>query len=97
MYGYKVAPKHDKLQALAEEATDAICESVYPGSALVNILPILSFVPAWFPGANFQRFAQSSKAMATRLINVPYKYTLESLVCTFFLIVLGIGVNSNLF
>ncbi|KAF9475162.1 cytochrome P450 [Pholiota conissans] len=79
IYGYKVAPKHDEFQVLAEKALEAVCESAYPGTALVNILPFLSIVPAWFPGAGFQRFAQWSKGMVNRLINVPYEYVLTGL------------------
>ncbi|KAF9475163.1 cytochrome P450 [Pholiota conissans] len=79
IYGYQVAPKHDEFQVLAEEATEAICESTYPGTALVNILPFLSIVPAWFPGAGFQRFAQWSTGLVNRMVNVPYEYVLTGL------------------
>ena len=40
---------------IAEEAMDFIKKVFQPGTYLVETLPWLRFVPAWFPGATFQR------------------------------------------
>ena len=56
-YSINVRPYNDPYIKIAEEAVEALAELVMAGAFLVNIIPILKYVPAWFPGANFQRKA----------------------------------------
>ena len=56
-YGINVRPYNDPYIKIAEEAVGSIAELLIPGTFLVDIIPILKYVPEWFPGAKFQRKA----------------------------------------
>ena len=60
-YGIKIRPYNDPYIKMVEEAMVAIAELLIPGAFLVDIIPILKYVPEWFPGAKFQRKAAISK------------------------------------
>ncbi|KAG8717438.1 hypothetical protein FRC09_014278 [Ceratobasidium sp. 395] len=70
-YGYK-AKKNDPLLNMVREAMDCMgkATSTY---FLVNDFPILKHIPAWFPGANFQRFGQAGRALRDRYANEPFE------------------------
>lgn len=80
-YGYKVLPKDDPFQEIVEEGNTALCESVNPDASLVNVLPFLRFLPSWFPGADFHHVAQVMNKKVVRMVEVPYKYVQDNLVC----------------
>ena len=42
----------------------------------------MRFVPAWFPGAGFKRFAQECAATGRDLVNLPFKRSVENIVST---------------
>ena len=56
-YSISVRPYNDPYTAIAEESTAALAELVIDGAFLGDILPILKYVPDWFPGAKFKRKA----------------------------------------
>ena len=53
-YSINVHPYNDPYIKLAEEAVEAIAVLMVTGAFLVDVIPILKYVPEWFPGANFQ-------------------------------------------
>ncbi|KAL4931680.1 cytochrome P450 [Aspergillus undulatus] len=74
-YGYTVEPRgDDPLVDLAEKAVDQICQAMLPGTWLVDYLPILKYVPPWFPGAGFVRTAEEYRKYASIFLNVPYLF-----------------------
>ena len=56
---YGISPKdhYDEALALAMEGEKIISQALVPGKYLVESLPILRYIPSWFPGARFQREA----------------------------------------
>ncbi|EMD37284.1 hypothetical protein CERSUDRAFT_153831 [Gelatoporia subvermispora B] len=44
-----------------------------PGSYLVDTLPMLKYVPAWFPGAGFKKAAAESRKSLDALLHTPYE------------------------
>ncbi|KAG9086184.1 hypothetical protein FRC07_013174, partial [Ceratobasidium sp. 392] len=70
-YGHRVTKK-DPLLSMVHEAMEYVGKglSTY---FLVNDFPILKHVPAWFPGAGFQRFGQAGKALRDRYANEPFE------------------------
>lgn len=80
MYGYEVSPKDDPLQAIAEDAMTSMSEIAYPGASIINILPVLRLLPAWFPGAKFHQVARVIKPKVQNMQDVPYKYVQDTLV-----------------
>ncbi|KAG1807773.1 CyP450 monooxygenase [Suillus subaureus] len=43
-------------------------------SAILTAFPILTRLPAWFPGASFQRIAQRTRKLALESMNEPFEY-----------------------
>ncbi|KAJ6553092.1 cytochrome P450 [Mycena capillaripes] len=71
-YGIQVTDHDDPYVALAEEAVEGLTTALVPGRFLVDALPILKYVPAWFPGAGFKRKAALWGKLATRMMEEPY-------------------------
>ena len=53
-YSINVRPYNDPYIKIAEEAAESAAELLIAGAFLVDIIPILKYVPEWFPGAQFQ-------------------------------------------
>lgn len=71
-YGLDVSPKNDRYITIAEKALDAMAKAVTPGAFLVDIIPTLKYVPAWMPGAGFQRQAREWKKMVLEMRDAPF-------------------------
>ncbi|KAI0061729.1 cytochrome P450 [Artomyces pyxidatus] len=74
-YGYQVLPKDDPYVKLAEAVRDH--DENIPGGNLVDIFPILKFVPSWFPGAAYKRAAMYSRKLSEKMRNGPYTMVKE--------------------
>ena len=59
-YGYDVLPdqQHDPLVTIVEEAMRGFSLVSKPGEFLVDTIPILKYIPSWFPGAQFQKLGK---------------------------------------
>ncbi|KAL3458739.1 putative cytochrome P450 oxidoreductase OrdA-like protein [Aspergillus heterothallicus] len=74
-YGYSIDyDGNDPLVDIAEEAVEQFSLAVQPGTWAVDLLPILKYIPAWFPGAEFQRTAQRFKKHSHALADVPFAF-----------------------
>ena len=80
-YSIKVQPYDDPYIKMAEEALGSISELLVPGAFLVDIIPILKYVPKWFPGAKFQSKAAVMRKHAEIMRNTPFAATEELMVC----------------
>jgi hypothetical protein len=65
---------------IAEEAVAAIAELLIAGAFLVDIIPILKYVPDWFPGAKFKRKAAMMRTHAERMRNATFEATTKLMV-----------------
>ncbi|KIM35566.1 hypothetical protein M413DRAFT_79273 [Hebeloma cylindrosporum] len=74
-YSIDVHPYHDPFIAIAEEAVEAGAELLIAGAFLVDIIPILKYVPEWFPGANFQRKGAIMRAHSDKIRNATFEAT----------------------
>ncbi|KAJ7723509.1 cytochrome P450 [Mycena maculata] len=74
-YGIDVLPANDPYVALANEAVHTLSNAGVPGKYLVDSLPILKYVPAWFPGAGFKRDAIAWRKLARAMRDVPFAET----------------------
>ncbi|CAA7261115.1 unnamed protein product [Cyclocybe aegerita] len=79
-YGLNVQPKDDPYIAMAEQGAHTLEAAAIPGAFLVDDLPILKYVPDWFPGAGFKRKAQEWKKIARRMIEKPFEAALHNIV-----------------
>lgn len=57
-YGFDDMEKNQQLINDAEILMSAFSEAAFPGRYLVNNLPLLKYVPSWFPGAGWKRFCK---------------------------------------
>ncbi|KAJ7607903.1 cytochrome P450 [Roridomyces roridus] len=74
-YGIDVLPVNDPYVDLAEAATDPMTRAVVPGAFLVDLIPLLRYIPEWFPGAGFKRKAREWKTLAQKMQEVPFEET----------------------
>ncbi|EDR09884.1 uncharacterized protein LACBIDRAFT_189858 [Laccaria bicolor S238N-H82] len=72
-YGLTVLEYDDPYITNAEESLRGLTEAGVPGAFLVDLLPILKHVPAWFPGAGFRRKAAHYAVVNTDLVDLPFK------------------------
>jgi hypothetical protein len=82
LYGYKATANDDHFLGLAGECIEFFANEVTSGSGMwpVDIFPFLKHVPAWVPGAGFQRKAAYWKETLGRLVEEPYQYVKANLV-----------------
>lgn len=71
-------------------------ETGIPGNYLVDVIPLcelilifkeqffinllVRFIPAWFPGATFQRDAQRFRKLADKVLNMPFDTVRKNMV-----------------
>ena len=79
-YSINAHPYNDPYIKIAEEALAAMTELTIPGAFLVDVIPILKYVPEWFPGAKFQSKAATMRQHA-RIRNTASAATEELMVC----------------
>ncbi|KAJ3996471.1 cytochrome P450, partial [Lentinula boryana] len=71
-YGIDALPKDDPSIAAAERMFSVLNIAGIPGSFLVDIFPILRYVPSWFPGASFKQKAQKWYGIRNATITPPF-------------------------
>lgn len=79
-YGYDIETKTDNFIRVGEDAMQRLASAIIPGATLVNSVPILQYLPAWFPGAEFHRLASETKVLTTQMKEVPFKWTQDNMV-----------------
>ena len=80
VYGIEVKSKEDEYLSLAEQGNDIFHKAFVPGKYLVETLPFLRHVPAWLPGAGFQRDAAAWREVYYQARFKPFQATLERMV-----------------
>ena len=84
-YGIAVQESNDPYISIAEVAFKGTAEAGIPGAFLVDWLPILKYVPSWFPGAGFQKKAARWREATNMMAENPFRHVQEQLVQFFFL------------
>ncbi|KAF7327105.1 Cytochrome P450 [Mycena kentingensis (nom. inval.)] len=72
-YGLDVQPQNDPHVALALGFGEVFSRVVTPGRYLVENIPALKHVPAWFPGAGFKRQALAWRGITNDVRKVPFE------------------------
>ena len=83
-YGIAVQESDDPYISIAEEALEGIAEAGIPGAFLVDMFPILKYVPSWFPGAGFQKKAARWREVTNTMAEKPFRRAQEQLVQVLF-------------
>ena len=80
LYGISVQESDDPYISIAEEAISGGVEASVPGAFLVDFLPILKYVPSWFPGAGFQKKAARWREAINTMADKPFHHVQEQFV-----------------
>jgi hypothetical protein len=80
-YSINVRPYNDPYIKIAEESMKASAELLIAGAFLVDIIPVLKYIPEWFPGAEFQSKAAKMRKHAAKVRNSTFAATEEFMVC----------------
>jgi hypothetical protein len=79
-YGLPVSRINDPfIQTVAASFRDTAAASS-PGKYLVNVIPILKYVPEWMPGATFKREARELRDLLNQVKEIPFKKVLKAMV-----------------
>jgi hypothetical protein len=81
-FGYSVVDDQyeDPLVNIAEKAMQGFARASEPGAFLVDIIPLLKYVPSWVPGAGFQKEAVRMRSELEKLYDVPYAFVKREMV-----------------
>ena len=79
-YGISVKESDDPYISMAEIAFTGASEAAVPGAFLVDLIPVLKYVPSWFPGAGFQRKAKRVREVTNIMVEKPFRLVQEQLV-----------------
>ncbi|KAF8513280.1 cytochrome P450 [Gautieria morchelliformis] len=79
VYAINVRDKDDPYIETAERAMSHLGAAGKPGAFLVDVLPILKYVPEWFPGAGFRKTARLWRQDITNMNVVPFEAVKKAL------------------
>ena len=79
-YGIVVKESDDPYISMAEIAFTGASEAAIPGAFLVDSIPILKYVPSWFPGAGFQKKAKRVREATDIMAEKPFRVVQEQVV-----------------
>ncbi|KAJ5375711.1 hypothetical protein N7517_007717 [Penicillium concentricum] len=79
-YGYTIEPHaRDPLVDLADKAMEDFSYALLPATWAVEFIPMMKYLPAWFPGAGFVKVARSYKSRSEAFSDVPYAFTKQQI------------------
>ncbi|KIY43463.1 cytochrome P450, partial [Fistulina hepatica ATCC 64428] len=73
-YGFSAKTPDSLYITEAEECLDIISRYSMPGAFLVDLVPVLKYLPTWFPGASFHKLGREGYNRVTRLITRPLQF-----------------------
>ncbi|ETW81852.1 cytochrome P450 monooxygenase 12 [Heterobasidion irregulare TC 32-1] len=72
-YGHQIEEEGDMYVGLADQVLGSLSRAGLYGTYLVDYIPLLRYVPAWMPGAGFQKQAREWRKNSLAMINKPYE------------------------
>ncbi|KAF8513269.1 cytochrome P450, partial [Gautieria morchelliformis] len=79
VYAINVRDKGDPYIETAEKAMSHFGAAANPGAFLVDVLPILRYVPEWFPGAGFRKTARLWRQDIIKMNVMPFEAVKKAL------------------
>lgn len=81
MYGHDVlSSTEDSYVKRVEQSVGMLSDALLPGAAIVNAIPALRYLPAWFPGVDFKRSALGVKELTQELQDAPIDFVKKGIV-----------------
>ena len=79
-YGIKVSTADSIFITHAREGMDAFSATGVVGRYMVDHVPLLKYVPTWFPGAEFQKDAKRWRKSTEIMVEAPFEFTKSAFV-----------------
>ncbi|KAF7363652.1 O-methylsterigmatocystin oxidoreductase [Mycena sanguinolenta] len=81
LYGYEVRSNDDHFVALAETSARKFGDSVLPGTSsfVVNVFPILRYLPSWMPGGGFHSVAAECRQVTKDMREMPFNFARQNM------------------
>ena len=81
MYGCDVSSStNDSYVKGVEQSVGMLSDALFPGAAIVNAIPALRYLPAWFPGVDFKRSALEVNDLTQELQDAPIDFVKKGIV-----------------
>ena len=80
VYGIDLTESEDECFQMGETITRIGTEMFTPGAFPVDSIPVLRFLPSWFPGAGFKRVAALWREPVEAMFEGPLNAVREQLV-----------------
>lgn len=81
-YGIELQEPNDKYFQMVERVTMVGEEIMVPGRFLVEAMPWLRYLPVWFPGAGFKRYAAGANREILDTVNELFRTAKAAMVRT---------------
>ena len=82
-YGIEVTEPDDKYFRMAKGIALTTESVTAPGRFLVEAAPVLRYLPAWFPGGEYKRYAANAKTFVETSSDGLFKAAMEGLVSNY--------------
>ncbi len=79
-YGYEATEDDDPFVNIGNTAMENLNDAMSPGAFLVDKLPILLYVPDWFPGTEWKRIGRAWAKNHWAMIDMPFKFVKAQMV-----------------
>ncbi|RPD62574.1 O-methylsterigmatocystin oxidoreductase [Lentinus tigrinus ALCF2SS1-6] len=80
-YGIDVDDENHEVIRMIDAALEAPAQAFVPGKFLVDVFPLLQYVPTWFPGAGFQNVFARWREASLRMKENLFKMRNTAFVC----------------
>jgi hypothetical protein len=75
MYNYTIEPhSNDPLVDLTDRTMVQFSAATVPGAWLVDMIPVLEYLPEWMPGAGFKKTARLWRQSLLETATIPYEF-----------------------
>ncbi|KIJ29089.1 hypothetical protein M422DRAFT_269611 [Sphaerobolus stellatus SS14] len=78
-YGYDLKPKDDPFVEIAARMTQEVALGISPSDFLVNVFPLMRYIPSWCPGGQFKHFAAQARRSGQELVETPFQFLRHSI------------------
>ncbi|KAK1232741.1 hypothetical protein PQX77_004139 [Marasmius sp. AFHP31] len=72
-YGYRISLKNDYHMAASDRIMSKLSQDAQPGMWLVDFIPALRYLPSWFPGTHFHRYAREARQELDDWVTRPWE------------------------
>lgn len=80
MYGYDVESFDDPCIRAIDEGFLLAIKLLAPTGTWINVIPVLAYVPPWFPGAVASRAAARIRELNKDILGIPWEFAKKSFV-----------------